>query len=60
MPHGLHTLHIDQRTAKSCWRRLCLQEELEDVMHWQKQITAVLLGLIWAIIPLTGLQGIAT
>jgi len=31
------------------------QEDLLDVIHWQRQLIAITCGLIWGILPLTGL-----
>lgn len=33
---------------------LLLQDQLGDVLHWTRQATALLCGLIWGAIPLVG------
>lgn len=35
------------------------QELFLDFIYWSRQIVAVLLGLIWGFIPLTGFLGLA-
>ncbi len=32
-----------------------MQDELLDVVYWVRQVLAVLQGLIWGAVPLTGL-----
>lgn len=60
----------DGQAAKGAFAKLLSQiaqgpaaewekEDLERVMYWQKQITALLLGIIWGIIPFMGVLGIA-
>lgn len=34
---------------------LVAQDELLDVIHWQRQILAIVCGIAWGAIPLTGL-----
>uniref|UniRef100_A0A8C5RKE2 RAB5 interacting factor n=1 Tax=Laticauda laticaudata TaxID=8630 RepID=A0A8C5RKE2_LATLA len=36
-----------------------LQDEFLDVIYWFRQIIAVILGVIWGIVPLKGFVGIA-
>ncbi|EFJ45972.1 hypothetical protein VOLCADRAFT_105763 [Volvox carteri f. nagariensis] len=36
------------------------KDELLTCVHWQKQITAAILGLICGVLPLTGLEGFVT
>lgn len=36
-----------------------LQDEFLDVIYWFRQIIAVILGVIWGIVPLKGFIGIA-
>ena len=33
----------------------CLQEDLLDVLHWMRQLLAVVAGVAWGVLPLTGL-----
>jgi len=33
----------------------CLQEDLLDVLHWMRQLMAVVAGVAWGVLPLTGL-----
>jgi len=34
------------------------KEELLDVVYWSRQILALLMGLVWGFLPLTGILGI--
>ncbi|GLI68140.1 hypothetical protein VaNZ11_012476 [Volvox africanus] len=36
------------------------KDELLTCIHWQKQFTAIILGLVCGILPLTGLEGFVT
>ena len=36
-----------------------LQDEFLDVIYWFRQIIAVVLGVIWGVLPLRGFLGIA-
>ncbi|PNH08062.1 hypothetical protein TSOC_005411 [Tetrabaena socialis] len=36
------------------------KDELLTCVHWQKQITAVLIGILCGVLPLKGLEGFAT
>ena len=42
-----------------CLRHLWMQEEFLDSLYWTRQIVSALLGLLWGIIPLRGLIGLA-
>ncbi|KAG2484508.1 hypothetical protein HYH03_016651 [Edaphochlamys debaryana] len=35
------------------------KEELTTCVHWQKQLTAALIGLAWGLLPLKGFEGFA-
>lgn len=35
------------------------QDEFLDVIYWFRQIIAVILGIIWGVVPLKGFVGIA-
>lgn len=37
-----------------------VQEELLTAMHWQKQVTALIIGIVCGVLPLTGLNGFLT
>ncbi|KAG2430014.1 hypothetical protein HYH02_013842 [Chlamydomonas schloesseri] len=36
------------------------KDELLTTMHWQKQVTAILIGIVCGVLPLTGLNGFLT
>ncbi|PNW80055.1 hypothetical protein CHLRE_08g376000v5 [Chlamydomonas reinhardtii] len=36
------------------------KEELLTAMHWQKQVTALIIGIVCGVLPLTGLNGFLT
>ncbi|XP_040567177.1 GEL complex subunit OPTI [Lepeophtheirus salmonis] len=44
-------------TAKSSWTGA--QEEFLDVIYWGRQFLGLFLGLIWGLIPLYGILGLA-
>lgn len=44
-------------TAKSSWPE---KEEFLDVIYWIRQILGVILGLIWGLIAIHGVLGLAT
>ena len=35
----------------------CAQDELSDVLHWIRQVLALVLGLAYGCIPITGASG---
>ncbi|GFR49367.1 hypothetical protein Agub_g11393 [Astrephomene gubernaculifera] len=35
------------------------KDDLLSCVHWQKQLTAAVLGLLWGVLPLQGLEGFA-
>lgn len=37
---------------------ICFQDEFLDVIYWLRQVLAIILGVIWAIIPLRGVVGL--
>lgn len=39
--------------------KLLFQDEFLDVIYWMRQIMGVVLGLLWGLIPLKGILGIA-
>lgn len=54
-------LHVNYEFVMKC-QTLCMfppQDEFLDVIYWFRQIIAVILGVIWGIVPLKGFVGIA-
>jgi len=55
-----------QNESQSLWSRSFkrspdwTKEDLTEVVHWLRQIVAVICGVIWGIIPLKGFVGIAS
>jgi len=35
------------------------KEEFLDVIYWMRQVLGIIVGLVWGIIPLTGIVGLA-
>lgn len=50
-----NTSLFSKAIAKSEWPD---KEELLDVVYWGRQILALLVGLVWGFLPLTGVLGI--
>lgn len=50
-----NTSLFSKAIAKSEWPD---KEELLDVVYWGRQILALLVGLVWGFLPLTGILGI--
>uniref|UniRef100_A0A0N5BIM4 Rab5-interacting protein n=1 Tax=Strongyloides papillosus TaxID=174720 RepID=A0A0N5BIM4_STREA len=42
-------------TPQSEW---CSNDELLDVVYWGKQILSIFIGVIWGLLPLTGIMSI--
>ncbi|XP_019477666.1 uncharacterized protein RAB5IF, partial [Meleagris gallopavo] len=47
-----------RRKQKPCFA-FSPQDEFLDVIYWFRQIIAVILGVIWGVVPLKGFVGIA-
>lgn len=60
--HLLIVWCFKKKKLNKCQNFSCVlspQDEFLDVIYWFRQIIAVILGIIWGVVPLKGFVGIA-
>uniref|UniRef100_A0A8B9ZV38 RAB5 interacting factor n=1 Tax=Anas zonorhyncha TaxID=75864 RepID=A0A8B9ZV38_9AVES len=56
---GSSRLREKRNQCQNIYFALSPQDEFLDVIYWFRQIIAVILGIIWGVVPLKGFVGIA-